>query len=90
MSLEIYSKLREKWKKNYTKLIKFSSQKASQRKRKCKRTHFNKNGTKDANMRKSSGDRNPECNELRKGRETLDSFTSLPWNTKLIIESQNL
>lgn len=71
-------KPKDKWRKNYRKLIKFSLQKASQRKGKCKQTLFNENGTIDASRRKSSGDRNQEHNGLNKGREILGSFTSLP------------
>lgn len=76
--------------KNYRKLIKFSSQKASQRKEKCKWTHFNENGTTYVRRRKSSRDKNPECNGLRTGREIPGSFTSQPWNIGHIIRSQNL
>lgn len=78
MSLAIFLKPIEKWRKNYRKLIKFSSQKASQRKGNRKENLFKKNGTIDASRRKYSGDINQEYSGLKKGREILGPFTSLP------------
>jgi len=60
MSLATFLKPKERYKENYKKLIKFSSRKDSQRKGKDKQTFCSKNGTTDANRKKSSRYRNLE------------------------------
>ena len=89
MNLAIFSKTKENLNINYKEVIRSSSQMTLPRKEKCKLNIFNRNGKIDASMRRSYGDRNQECNGLRKGKEAQSFFTSQPWITGHITRFQN-